>query len=622
MFDSTKQSLKTLLEQVRDGRIQLPEFQRDYVWSEEAVISLLASISKGYPVGALLTLERGGEVDFKPRGVEGATFGSVVPESLLLDGQQRMTSLFQSLIASEPAKLKDEKGKPVQRYFYLDMNAVLSPESDFEESIITIGPEKIKYTAFGKDVEIDLRTREDEIRLCLFPLNQTFDDRRWSFDYQNYWKGLEKPEPADYQQFYNSVIEKIVRYEMPIIRLTKDNGRHAVCTIFEKVNVGGVKLDAFELLTAIFAGTDDGYDLRADWRGAPGKPGRLTRMCEHTPASGVFTKIASTDFLQACTILHTMDRKAQRESEGQTSQVSCKRDELLALPLSAYLKYADTLEYGYRQAAQFLAGQGILYGNDLPYPPQVTVLACVYGLLREKAQNAAVVEKLEKWFWRVILGEFYSSSVESKIARDVPEIVGWTVNGSPPPRSFEEAGFDSSRLYYFRRRQAAPYRGYHALLMKSGCRDFVNGKPFELMTLWQSPIDVHHIFPQSWCKKNQIDAGRMDSIINKTPLSDLTNRVIVRGDAPSVYLKRIESEYNISSDQLDEILRTHLIEPQHLRNDDFEAFYLNRRDALAKLAGKATGRDITVAPTEEVSFAEDDEIELPEDIERIPAVAE
>ncbi len=49
MFDTTKLTLKKLLEQVDCGTLQLPEFQRDYVWSEEAVVSLLASVAKGAP---------------------------------------------------------------------------------------------------------------------------------------------------------------------------------------------------------------------------------------------------------------------------------------------------------------------------------------------------------------------------------------------------------------------------------------------------------------------------------------------------------------------------------------------------------------------------------------------
>ncbi len=67
MFDTTKEDLKDILRKVEEGKLQLPDFQRDYVWGDEDVRSLIASIAKGFPVGALLTLETGGEVEFKPR---------------------------------------------------------------------------------------------------------------------------------------------------------------------------------------------------------------------------------------------------------------------------------------------------------------------------------------------------------------------------------------------------------------------------------------------------------------------------------------------------------------------------------------------------------------------------
>jgi uncharacterized protein with ParB-like and HNH nuclease domain len=67
MFDSTKEDLKDLLRHADEGRLQLPDFQRDYVWGDEDVRSLIASVAKGFPIGALLTLEMGGEVEFKPR---------------------------------------------------------------------------------------------------------------------------------------------------------------------------------------------------------------------------------------------------------------------------------------------------------------------------------------------------------------------------------------------------------------------------------------------------------------------------------------------------------------------------------------------------------------------------
>jgi uncharacterized protein with ParB-like and HNH nuclease domain len=89
--------LDDLLKKAHERIIQLPDFQRGWVWDDDSLRSLLASISRAFPVGALMTLESGGEVRFKSRLIEGAPEAHAArsPESLLLDGQQRITSLYQ-----------------------------------------------------------------------------------------------------------------------------------------------------------------------------------------------------------------------------------------------------------------------------------------------------------------------------------------------------------------------------------------------------------------------------------------------------------------------------------------------------------------------------------------------
>src|SRR4051812_20755885 len=96
-FKTNPYDLSELLRNCHRGAVQLPDFQRSWVWDEERIRSLIASISKAFPIGALMTLETGGEVDFKPRPVEGAPkeAAETKPLALLLDGQQRMTSLYQ-----------------------------------------------------------------------------------------------------------------------------------------------------------------------------------------------------------------------------------------------------------------------------------------------------------------------------------------------------------------------------------------------------------------------------------------------------------------------------------------------------------------------------------------------
>lgn len=93
-FDSTKTQLGLLLEQVVQGSLQLPDFQRGWVWDDEHIRSLVISIARSFPIGAVMLLETGGEVRFQVRPVEGVELTSArEPGRLILDGQQRLTSL-------------------------------------------------------------------------------------------------------------------------------------------------------------------------------------------------------------------------------------------------------------------------------------------------------------------------------------------------------------------------------------------------------------------------------------------------------------------------------------------------------------------------------------------------
>jgi uncharacterized protein with ParB-like and HNH nuclease domain len=81
--------LKDILDQIGRGELQLPEFQRGWVWDDPHIRSLIASISLGYRIGAVMFLEAGG-VPFKPRPFEStALMGSHPPKTFVLDGQQR-----------------------------------------------------------------------------------------------------------------------------------------------------------------------------------------------------------------------------------------------------------------------------------------------------------------------------------------------------------------------------------------------------------------------------------------------------------------------------------------------------------------------------------------------------
>ena len=126
-FKTNPVYLNELLEDCEHGGLQLPDFQRSWVWDEERIKSLIASVSRAFPVGALMSLDTGGPVNFKPRPVEGAPpeARQTAPRSLLLDGQQRMTSLYQVTLRGKAVETVTPRKKRVRRWFYIDIRKAL-----------------------------------------------------------------------------------------------------------------------------------------------------------------------------------------------------------------------------------------------------------------------------------------------------------------------------------------------------------------------------------------------------------------------------------------------------------------------------------------------------------------
>src|SRR5437879_10817710 len=103
-FKTHEPSLPDLLAEIHKGSVQLPDFQRGWVWDDDRIRALIASVSLSYPIGVVMLLETGGEgVRFYPRPVEGTSLATPVPpQKLILDGQQRLTSLYMALRSGKP----------------------------------------------------------------------------------------------------------------------------------------------------------------------------------------------------------------------------------------------------------------------------------------------------------------------------------------------------------------------------------------------------------------------------------------------------------------------------------------------------------------------------------------
>ncbi len=602
-FDSTKVALPDMIRDITAGKVQLPDFQRGWVWDDSHVRSLLVSVARSFPVGAVMLLDTGGEVRFQVRPIENVDFpnGIPEPEKLILDGQQRLTSLTQVLALNKPVKTFDEKGKRIDRYYYIDIRQALEAEQ-LEDAIIAVEQSRQLKTNFGRDVALDLSTPQLECEQLYFPCNQILNSDAWEESLQEY-----APQHfGTYMQFRKQVLNAFRSYQLPVIALGKTTSKEAVCLVFEKVNTGGVPLSVFELITATFAA--DNFNLRDDWYGSELRkvPGRRSGLIKEP----LLKSIEPTDFLQAVSLLNSYERRQADIAAGKVGKsaaaVSAKRAALLSLKLAEYERWADTVEQGFKRAAQFLRKECFFTVRDLPYRTQIVPLAAVLAMLEERWLEPRIHDKLSQWFWCGVFGELYGGAVETRIANDLEDLLAWIGGKDEAPRTVYEAAFQSNRLMTLRTRQSAAYKGLSVLVQREGARDFFWKARIQELDLEEIALDIHHIFPKTWCEAQGIKPATYNSVINKTAISYKANRMI-GGKAPSSYLKSVQdhAQVQMGDDSMNAILESHFIAPQSMREDDFEQFFTQRQQSLLAIVAQAMGKQADTA----VAVPDDDDEE-------------
>ena len=237
--------LTDLMKAVAEGKAQLPDFQRGWVWDDNRIKALILSVIHNYPVGAAMFLSYGNEsIHFKHKPIEGSPDQNkdVAPDELILDGQQRLTSLYNALYSKSAVHTKTDKGKLINRFYYLSIDKALDFSADDEEIVISVPESRQIASDFGRHIDLDLSTRNYEFEHKMFPLNiilDTNEQQKW----QNEYYEFHKYDPSVIQQFtrlFSTIISPTQRYKMPVILLDKDTPKEAVCQVFENVNTGEI----------------------------------------------------------------------------------------------------------------------------------------------------------------------------------------------------------------------------------------------------------------------------------------------------------------------------------------------------------------------------------------------
>ena len=447
-FPTFSRQLMAMLDQMHSGELALPDFQRTFVWAPDATRELIVSMIRGFPAGNLLFLQ-GGSGQFKPRTAEGAPDSHLQPSHLILDGQQRLTSVYQALFGVGQSR------------FFLDLGGVLSG-AEVDESVRVVSVERAQ----------GLAAIEAQASALVLPIAEVRNGGsiRW-IDKVVRARADEDPDRVrallyEAQQAY---VEPLTRYSFPVTVLPESTELEAVCTIFETLNRTGRPLTPFELISArAFAG---GLSLFDHWQAAR----------DEYPILEDF-EIEPYYLLQVIAL---------------RLGTQCKRSIVLGLP-------ADAIEQEWAPAVHDMASAlsmlrvecGVVVSKWLPYRPMLIPLAVAWRDIAAATgpEQGAMRAKLIRWFWCACFTGEYESSSATLAERDSPVLRAWLAGGEPPP-VVRDFAWDPERWREITRRQQGLYRATISLTLSQSPRDFHTGAPLTPELINAEKIDDHHVFP-------------------------------------------------------------------------------------------------------------------------------
>lgn len=546
-----KKGLMLLVDKATAGQIVLPEFQRNFVWGRDDIRDLLVSILRNYFIGTFLFLRADHEdTPFAIRPIAGlsTSIQQLKPEWMVLDGQQRITSLY--YVFNGPNTPLRWTKYPYR--FFLDLNKVL--KDDIDEAIFS---ERADWCEEYYD-------ETNQFNEFIVPFTRILSWEDWQHRFEKYWIERDKDFFLDeyhpnMQPIWSNAIATIRNFPVPVIELPKvkrDNPQQIaeVCAIFEKMNSTGVPLSVYDLLTARL--WKDGIDVHRLWLDTLEKHELIRKFSNEDPDPyGTF-------------ILRTIALMRDKEVKSK-ALVTLEPDNFPEDWQSAAVYIEKALK---RIASISADGFGVTDSKWFPYTTMTPVLA---ALLHEAETSDVVADGLKairRWYWSSVFLERYAGSTDTLARKDYVQLCAYMHNSGKNPEVFDEASRyivdDANYSLLDTTRRNAVYKGIMNLIAKKGAKDFMADDSIEF---WD--LDDHHIFPQAYLRKKGRSDSKSNTILNKTLISATTNRKISR-TKPSEYIEQL-----IPASRQKDILKSHFIKDATLtsmKRDDYEEFLTNR----------------------------------------------
>jgi hypothetical protein len=513
--------IETILDQIDLGAMALPEFQRGYVWNRDQVRGLMTSLYRKHPVGSLLvwttkteTVNAKGDIPLTPGSVK-----------LLLDGQQRLTSLY-GIVRGKPPRFFDGNSQAFSGlYFNLE-----------DQAFEFYAPLKMKDNPFWIDVTnlMQIGAGEAIKKLVAIPEFQS---------------GI-----TDYINRLNS-IDSIKNIDLHIEEVTgEDKTVDVVVDIFNQVNSGGTKLSKGDLALA---------KICAEW---PDARMEMKKRLDKWGKAGFNFKL---DWLLRCV-------NAILTGEALFSA-------LKNVTPSEFEEGLEKTEYAIGKILDLISSRlGLDHDRVLGSRYSFPLLARYLMQRNGKLSGSKEQDELLFWYIQTFLWGRYSGSTESILNQDLGHIeehegaldrlIGQIRQNRGDLRLHPEdfAGWSRSTRFY-------PLLYMMTRVCKA--KDWGSGVELSSFLLGNlSSLQLHHIFPKALLYQNGYSRPEVNALANFTFLTQETNLAVTNRD-PAEYLEEYVAMHPGD-------VETHWIPMDRnlWKVENYQDFLVARRELLAKTA--------------------------------------
>ena len=585
-------SLNTLIEDLKNGRYSIPNFQREFEWKPWDIRELVRSIFLDYYIGSLL-IWKGKPENFKALSCENVYgfSGQGRREYIVLDGQQRLTALHYVFLAPNvklPGRSKLARYiVRVDRYFAEDFDGAFD------------------YLWDSKGTQSLLSDQERQFSEHVFPLSIVSEDMwglsDWFRGYEQYWRDIanstrsgvskEKLQDAKIHAENASVFGKYTRdllnrYQVSYIELDSELELDKICDIFTQVNSRGLRLDVFDLLNAMLV--PQRINLKHWWRIAQPR------------LDFVDSEKMNVYVLQVMSILRQVYCSPKflyflvpGQAKTVIGSTGLRKKEVLVQDVADFQQGWDDSVNAIEKAINLLRHPqefGAISSKYLPYVSIIPVFSALQAQVEmiSSEKRLKAQKKIRRWYWASVFTNRYSGSVESTSSRDFLDIKLWFDNDKAEPNLIREVSSAMPLLELRKeiKRGTSVYNGIFNLIVLGGARDWIIGNVFQ-----GDDLDDHHIVPKSWGLRH-LGENVINTILNRTPLTGYANRVIIKDRLPNQYFPEMIDKNG--RNKVISVLETHFISSAALdillrkpfTPNDYEEFISERRLTIASKISK------------------------------------